>query len=144
MVAQDCARAYRANSVLTASPGQLVLLLFDGALSALARAREAFDRPAVDFKRYEDINKHLRHARRIIAELQGSLKPEEGEEFAKLMLSLYDYYNRRLHEANLSKKVEPVIEVERLLGEVRDAWAKMLKCPQGTASAELAEPAMAR
>ena len=48
MVQQDCARAYRANAVLTASPGQLVLMLFDGALRALAVAREACERPAVD------------------------------------------------------------------------------------------------
>ena len=42
MVAQDYARTYRANSVLTASPGQLVLMLYDGALKAMAVAREAF------------------------------------------------------------------------------------------------------
>jgi flagellar protein FliS len=40
---------------------------------------------------------------------------------------LYEYYNRRLFEANLRKQVDPVIEVERLLGEVRTAWAQMLR-----------------
>jgi flagellar secretion chaperone FliS len=43
------------------------------------------------------------------------------------MNRLYDYYNRRLIEANVTKKVEPVLEVERLLGEVRGAWAEMLR-----------------
>ncbi len=127
MVAQDCARAYRANSVLTASPGQLVLLLYDGALQAIGRAREALDRPSRDLQRYEVINRELRKARRIIAELQSRLDFAAGPEFAGLMHRLYDYYNRRLLEANLRKDAEPLVETARLLGEVRDAWAEMLR-----------------
>jgi flagellar secretion chaperone FliS len=128
MVAPDCARAYRASSVLTASPGQLVLLLFDGALNAMAMAREAFSRPANDFRRFAVINQQLLKAQRIIAELQGSLNHQAGDgQFANEMNRLYDYYNRRLIEANVTKKVEPVLEVERLLGEVRGAWAEMLR-----------------
>jgi flagellar secretion chaperone FliS len=127
MVAQDCARVYRANAILTATPGQLVLLLYDGALHALGRARSAFDRPARDLQRFEVINRELRKARRIISELQGRLDFDAGPEFAELMHRLYDYYNRRLLEANLRKNPEPLAEVERLLGEVRDAWAEMLR-----------------
>jgi flagellar protein FliS len=127
MVAKDCARAYRANSILTASPGQLVLLLYDGALQALALAREAFERPPEDLQRYETINRQLNKARKIIAELQSTLDFKASEEFAEAMHRLYDYYNRRLLEANLKKQVEPLIEVAHLLGEVRDAWAEMLR-----------------
>jgi len=127
MVAQDCARAYRSNSVLTATPGQLVLLLYDGALRALVMARQAFDLPARDLQRYEVINRELRKARKIIGELQHRLDFEAGPEFAGIMFRLYDYYNRRLLEANLQKEVAPIVEVERLLGEVRDAWAEMLR-----------------
>jgi flagellar protein FliS len=42
------------------------------------------------------------------------------------MNRLYEYHNRRLLEANLRKRVEPVIEIERLIRELRDAWAQML------------------
>lgn len=127
MVAQDYARTYRANSVLTASPGQLVLMLYDGALKALHVAREGFDRPLEDPRRYEIINAQLLKAQSIISELQNTLNHEAGGEFSRTMERLYDYYNRRLTEANLRKQVEPVIEVERLLREVRDAWAEMLR-----------------
>ena len=127
MVAQDCARAYRANSILTASPGQLVLLLYDGALSALARARAAFERPSSDLQRYEVVNREVRKARRIIIELRARLDFQAGPEFAGLMYRLYDYYNRRLLEANLRKDLEPLREVEKLLGTVRNAWAEMLR-----------------
>jgi flagellar protein FliS len=128
MVAQDYARTYRANAVLTASPGQLVLMLYDGALRALGLAREAFTRPPGDLRRLEAINTQLIKAQQIINQLQGTLNFDAGDgQFAREMQRLYDYYLRRLLEANLRKQVEPVVEVERLLGEVRDAWAEMLR-----------------
>jgi len=126
MLAQGYARTYRANAVLTASPGQLVLMLYDGALKALALARAGFARPADDFGRIEVINTQLLKAQAIIAELQDGLNLEAGGELARQMRRLYDYHNRRLLEANLRKQVEPVIEVERLVRELRDAWAQML------------------
>ena len=128
MVAADCARAYRANSVLTASPGQLVLMLFDGVLRSLAIARDAFSMPPQDLRRIAVINQQLIKAQNIITELQATLNLEAGDGvFAREMSRLYDYYTRRLLEANIRKEIGPVIEVERLLGEVRDAWAEMLK-----------------
>jgi flagellar protein FliS len=126
MVAQGYAQAYRATAVLTASPGQLVLMLFDGALKSLAIAQDAFSKPVTDRTRIETINKHLLKAQVILAELQGGLDMEVGGEFAQTMHRLYDYHMRRLFEANVRKQVAPVVEVERLLREVRDAWAEML------------------
>lgn len=126
MLATGYARTYRANSVLTASPGQLVLMLYDGALKALAIARDAFTQPVDDPKRIENINTQLLKAQAIITELQNGLNHDAGGEFARTMHRLYDYHNRRLFEANLRKQVEPVIEVERLIRELRDAWAEML------------------
>jgi flagellar protein FliS len=43
------------------------------------------------------------------------------------MDGLYQYYNRRLVEANIKRRIEPLIEVEQLFGVVRDAWAEMLR-----------------
>lgn len=126
MLAQGYARTYRANAILTASPGQLVLMLYDGVLKSLALAQEAFKQPPDDPRRIEMINHHLIKAQSIIAELQSGLNMEAGGDFAKTMHRLYDYHNRRLLEANLRKQVQPVIEVERLIREIRDAWAQML------------------
>ncbi len=130
MVATGYARTYRANAILTASPGQLVLMLYDGALKAIALAREAFDNPG-DPKRIETINTQLLKAQAIISELQNGLNLEVGGEFARTMHRLYDYHNRRLLEANIRKQVEPVVEVERLVRELRDAWAQMLSQQDG-------------
>jgi flagellar protein FliS len=126
MVAQGYAQAYRETSVLTASRGQLVLMLFDGVLKSLAIAQDAFARPPADFGRIEVINRHLLKAQSILAELQGGLDMEAGGEFAQTMHRLYDYHMRRLFEANVRKQIAPVIEVERLVRDVRDAWAEML------------------
>jgi flagellar protein FliS len=135
MRADGYARTYRANAVLTASPGQLVLMLYDGALKALALAREAFARPEDDLRRIAAINEQLLKAQAIINELQSGLNPEAGGEFARTMHRLYDYHNRRLLEANLRKREEPVIEVEGLVRELREAWAQML-AQGGDASVE--------
>lgn len=127
MYAQDYARTYRANSILTASPGQLVLLLFDAALNSLAIARKACDEAPADPRKLEAVHTQLVKAQKIIAELQGTLNLEAGGEFARTMHRLYDYYDRRLVEANLKKQSAPIAEVERLLGEVRNAWSEMLR-----------------
>jgi flagellar protein FliS len=126
MVATGYARTYRANAILTASPGQLVLMLYDGALKAIALAREGFKIPVDDPKRIEVINQQLLKAQAILSELQNGLNLDAGGEFAQTMNRLYDYHNRRLLEANIRKQEEPVIEVERLVRELRDAWAQML------------------
>ena len=136
MVANGYARTYRANAVLTASPGQLVLMLYDGALKALAIAQAGFERPEDDFRRYEIINDQIIKAQAIISELQSGLNFEVGGEFARTMHRLYDYHNRRLLEANLRKQVAPVIEVERLVRGLRDAWAEMLSKQEGPAAPE--------
>lgn len=126
MFANAYARTYRTNAVVTASPGQLVLMLFDGALKAMALARHAFEQPEDEPRRIETIHQQLQKAQVILAELQGGLNFEVGGEFAQTMNRLYEYHQRRLLEANLRKQVEPVIEVERLVQELRDAWAQML------------------
>ena len=126
MVANGYVKTYRANAILTASPGQLVLMLFDGAMKAMNIAKDAFDRPAGDARRIEVINEQLQKAQAIIAELQGGLNLEAGGEFAKTLWRLYDYHQRRLFEANMRKQVEPLVEVENLVRQLRDAWAEML------------------
>jgi len=130
MVAKGYARTYRATSILTASPGQLVLMLYDGALKAMALSREAFA-ATDDPRRIETINTQLLKAQAILTELQNGLNMEAGGEFALTMHRLYDYHNRRLLEANIRKQVEPVLEVERLVRELRDAWAQMLAQQDG-------------
>lgn len=127
MTPQTYARAYQAQSVLTASPGQLVLLMYDGALRFMAQARAAFALPERTPQRIERINTALLRAQAVVRELQASLNHEAGGEVAANLDRLYDYHLRRLVEANLRKDEAAVAEVEELVRPLRDAWAEMLR-----------------
>jgi flagellar secretion chaperone FliS len=122
-----CARVYRENAILTASPGQLVLMLFDGALRSMALAHAALERPKSDLRRIEVINRELLRAQAIFTELRGTLNHEVGGDYAKTMDPLYLYFKKRLVHANMKKQLEPLAEVEQLLGTLREAWAEMLR-----------------
>ena len=133
MVANGYARTYQVQSILTASPGQLILLLYDGALRFLAQAHAALETPAGDPHRIEVINRNLQKAQNIVVELQSAINHEAGGAVAANLDQLYDYFNRRLLEANIKKELGPVVEIERLLQELRDAWAEMLHRAEGSA-----------
>ena len=126
-LAQGYARAYQAQSVLTASPGQLVLMLYDGALRFLGHAHDALESSEESPRRIEIINTNLIKAQNILVELQSCLNHEAGGDHAANLDRLYDYYMRRLLEANMKKSVAPVIEVEGLVRQLRDGWAEMLR-----------------
>ena len=85
MVATGYVRTYRTNAILTASPGHLVLMLYDGALKALNLAHEAVDHPGDDLRRIETINQQLLKAQAIIGELQDGLNFEAGGEMAQTL-----------------------------------------------------------
>lgn len=119
------ARSYKSAAVTTAPPGQLVLMLFDGSLRFLAAARYGFDIDNVT-QRNEQIHNNLVRTQKILCELQCSLDLRAGGEFAKTMWALYDFMRDQLQRANLKKEREPIGVVEKIVGELRDAWAQML------------------
>jgi flagellar protein FliS len=119
------AKSYRSVAVTTATPGQLVLMLFDGALRFLSTALHGFAVEAIG-ARNEQIHNNLLKTQNILRELQASLDLENGGDFAKTMYALYDFMLAELQKANLSKVSEPIVTVERLLREIRDSWAQML------------------
>ncbi len=124
--ANPYAKAYQTQSILTASPGQLVLMMYDGALRFMAQARAGFALPQEDYRRIQTINTALLRAQAVIAELRANLDQKSGGEVAANLDRLYDYHLRRLQEANLSKDEAPIIEVEGLVRTLREAWAEML------------------
>jgi len=121
------ARAYQTQSILTASPGQLVLLMYDGALRFMAQARAGFALPEDNPRRIETIHTALLRAQAILSELRANLDMEAGGDIAANLDRLYDYHLRRLFECNLRKDEAPLIEVENLVRTLRDAWAEMLR-----------------
>lgn len=119
-------QSYRQVAMQTAPPGQLVLMLYEGAIRFLERALGGFDKddPA-EFNL--TINNNVLRAQEIIRELNASLNMERGGEFADRLRGLYDYFDRRLMESNLKKEDGGIKEVIQRLTVLRDAWATMLR-----------------
>jgi flagellar secretion chaperone FliS len=118
--------SYRQVATQTASPGQLVLMLYDGAIRFLELARKGFEEE--DPARFaETISNNVLRAQDIIRELDASLDLRQGGEFAANMRRLYDYVDRRLHESNLAKQPDGIQDAIRRLTILRDAWEAMLR-----------------
>jgi flagellar protein FliS len=136
-------KSYRQITTLTAPPGQIVLMLFEGALRALERSLPGFT-CADPGEANMTIHNNLRQATDIIRQLNGALNMEQGGEFANTMRRLYQYFERRIGESNLRKKREGVDEVIVHLTVLRDAWATMLNNPNLTEDApEVLSPGFA-
>lgn len=119
------AKSYKAQSVQTASPGKLVLMLFDGYLRFTTAASRAFD--LEDFtKKNEGINNNLIRAQNIVTELQSSLDMSVPGDLPGTLYRLYDYVLNNLQQANLKKNKDLIAEADKVISELRDAWAEML------------------
>ena len=116
---------YRQIAAQTAPPGQLVLMLYDGALRFLERALTGFDHTD-PCERNSTINNNLQRALDIVRELNCCLNTEAGGQLAQTLRDLYDYMERRIVESNLKKRRAGVDEVIIHLKELRNAWATML------------------
>ena len=118
-------QSYRQVATRTASPGQLVLMLYEGAIRFLERAQAGFQlEDPVEFN--TTINDNILRAQDIIRELDFSLNVEQGGELAIQLRRLYDYFDRVLLEANLRKDPTGIGEVIKRITVVRDAWETML------------------
>jgi len=112
-------QAYAESSVLTAPPGRLVVMLYDGAIRSLrqsAAALRAGDR--------ERCRARMRSAEAIIDELNSSLDVSYGELPAALR-SIYFFCKRHLIAATLNADADAIDTVARLLSELREAWEQV-------------------
>lgn len=100
-----------------ASPVQLVLVLMDGLLDELARARGH-----IEARRYELKATSLEKCVSIINGMSSALDMETGGEVVQNLARLYDYCADRLYRAGIELKVEIIDEVRQLLEQIRGGW----------------------
>lgn len=121
MATQNAAyNAYKQNSVTTASPGELTLMLYNGCLKFLTKAKSA-----INDRNIEQRNYNVQRSQAIISELMTTLNMDI--EISKQMLPLYEYMNHRLVEANIQNDVSIIEEVEGLVTEFRDTWKEVIR-----------------
>jgi len=113
------------SAVMSASQQQLVIMLFDGALSALIRARLFLQDGNLQAK-----GMALSKAINIIENgLKVGLDEESTDELTQNLIGLYAYMVRRLLQANLRNDVSAIEEVENLLRNIADGWKEAAGMP---------------
>lgn len=117
----DKYRVYQEQAVLTASPGKLILFLYDRAISLLNQAQKALNN-----NEGEKAHNSLVGAQSILWELISSLD-YKVEPLAQNLFLLYDYMLQRLVEANLKKDKEIIEEVKGMLVELKESWVVVVK-----------------
>lgn len=112
--------AYQRSAVLTASQGQLIVMLYDGASRFLGQAAAALGE-----RQFELAHNKLRRAEMIINHLQASLDYENGGEIAPRLYAIYAFCKRHLNQARVTGSIDRIEEVRALLRTLRDAWAQV-------------------
>lgn len=109
------------TAVSEASAHQLVAMLYDGLLDAIAQARGAIQSNQVEAR-----TRAISRATRIVDEgLKSALNLAEGGELARRLDKLYGYVAMRLTEANLRNDAEALIECAELISPLREAWTSI-------------------
>ena len=110
---------YLSTKVLTATPGELLVMLYDGLLQRLRQSKLC-----IEEKRVDKAGELLGNAHDIIGELMSSLDAEKSPELADNLLRLYLYCKDLLIQALADLDPAPIDEVYSLLQPMRDAWAE--------------------
>lgn len=117
------ARKYQETQIMTASPMQLILMMYDECIQSLEKALIAFEHEGPE--RIQNINNNILHAEDVITELAVSLDMDKGGEIAQNLHRLYDFMIFHLSQANVKHEVKPVQEVKKMMTELREAWGKV-------------------
>jgi flagellar protein FliS len=118
---QSLAHRYREVAIKTASPLQLVVMLYDAAICCIQEARGQMERRDIA-GRSRSVNQCIS----IISELQACLNLKAGGEIASSLNRLYDYMKGRIFRANVEQSSQPLTEVETLLENLRSAWVELV------------------
>lgn len=119
MIQKNPYAAYNNSKIMTASPAELTLMLYDGAIKFTNIAITAIEKGDV-----EKAHNNIMKTERIIIEFQSTL--DHKYEVAKDFDAVYTYLIRRLRDANLKKDGEILEEVLKHLRTMRDTWKEVM------------------
>ncbi|PKK91997.1 MAG: flagellar export chaperone FliS [Candidatus Wallbacteria bacterium HGW-Wallbacteria-1] len=119
---------YKQTQITTASPGRLVILMYDGCIRFLNQAKAG-----IREKRLDMANNNIVRTQKILNELSLVLDMEKGGEIAKNLWRLYDYMVYRLIDINIKKDEEAIDEIIVMLEQLRDAWTQVISQERGIA-----------
>lgn len=123
-MAYNAAKAYGTSKITTASPAELTLMLYEGAVKFANIAMVALEK-----KDYETVNINIQKTRAIIVELMTTLnfKYPVAEDFKRM----YDYIFGLLVQANMKKDAEILEQALTEIRSMRDIWKEIMKTTKG-------------
>lgn len=120
-MSSHAAKNYLRTKVFTATPEQLHLMLYDGAIRFAEQAKLALEQ-----KNYDASFNALSRAQKIIAELTAALKHDVSPLLCGKLAALYNYVYRKLIEANIEHTIQPVDDALEILRYQRETWVLLL------------------
>ena len=134
-------QAYRTNQVMTADPGTILLMLYQGAIDFLRRAQEAMERKDMAEKGLY-INKTLA----IVSELLASLNLEVGGEVAQNLEALYLFMISHITTANVKNDPRFLTETIQMLSTLKAGWEEAIASERKRTAGEVpqADPLIAQ
>jgi flagellar protein FliS len=122
-------QAYQQSSVNTATPGELTLMLYNGSIKFMKLAKKAIGEKDIQAK-----NTNLIKAQKIIQELMVTL--DVSQPVGQSMMTMYDYMNRRLIDANIKNDTAIIEEVEAYMVDFRETWKQVIQVNRQQAYAQ--------
>lgn len=113
---------YLKTKIMTASPEELQLMLYDGAIRFCEQGRAA-----IEEKKIEESYRLLVKAQDIILEMCNSLRDEICPETCSNMRSLYIFVYEKLVKANIEKNVSCVDEALKVIRHMRETWVLLIE-----------------
>lgn len=120
MNATTTANAYKTQQIMTASPEELTLMLYNGALKFVAESVQGLEQ-----KNFEKSHNANIRAQEIVREFMATL--DMNNELSGNWYKLYEYIEHCLIQANLQKDTEKLLEAKNILQEFRDTWYQAMK-----------------
>lgn len=124
-------KQYQTNNITTATPEKLMIMLFDGAVQFLQKAKSA-----IEEKNLKERSANIEGARKIIRELMRTIDLENGNDVSKSLFRLYNKMAMKLIKANVSRNAQLIDEVIEDLTNVRWGFQKAIEIQSGVTTVE--------
>lgn len=124
-------KQYQTNNITTATPEKLMIMLFDGAVQFLQKAKVA-----IEEKNLQERANNIEATRKIIRELMRTIDLENGNDVSKSLFRLYNRMVMKLIKANVSRNINLIDEVITDLVNIRWGFQKAIEIQSGITTVE--------
>lgn len=128
------ANQYKKNQLETATPEEILILLYDAAINFLNKSKVSLEQHD-----NEQFSKDILNCRNILLEFMNTLDMENGGNVAETLYSLYRYYHMVLVKSEMSQNVEGIDEVLRHLINLRGTWHRAIEIAKAEKEATLVD-----